>query len=474
MVQVGTQLGKSGNNGIAPRKCRCNMKPPRLFARFFENPLIRRVVMNSSYLFSATGITAAIGMLQGILTARLLGVASFGILGAITMFISVINKLVSFRMSELVVKYVGQFSQENDQPRASAIFKSAAILEAIASVIAFCLAYLLAPVGAQYLAKDASTESLFMLYGLILLANLISESSTGLLQIFDRFRRIAAISIIQSVITLLVISLVFFFKGGLTGILLGYLIGKVVGAVSLSCVAIMEATRRWGRYWWNVPVSILRPQFKELTNFAISTNISASLSLINKDSELLWISFLRNPLETGYYKLALALANIVQLPISPLPQATYPELSREVAQRNWSNVRYILRQGSILAGLYTTITSIFLLFFGTWIIRTIYAPEYLPAFPALLILLLGFLVANTFYWNRTALLAIGRPDFPAKMNLVLAVLKVLGIFLLVPVYGYLASAGLMSASYIVGVSISAFVFYISLKAKEAERKKDRV
>ena len=193
---------------------------------------------------------------------------------------------------------------------------------------------------------------------------------------------------------------------------------------------------------------------------------SGSLSLINKDSELLWISFLRNPIETGYYKLALSLANVVQVVINPLPQATYPELSREVARNNYENVRYILHQGSLLAGGYTLSVTLGLLVFGRWLIQYLYTPAYLPAYPALMILVAGLLVANTFYWNRIALLAIGRPDFPAKVNFVLAVLKVTGILLLVPIYGYLANAGLMAGSYILGVSVSVIAFRLGLAKRE--------
>jgi O-antigen/teichoic acid export membrane protein len=437
-----------------------------LHQRIFTNPLVRRIIRNSSYLFSATGISAGLSMIQSILTARLLGVAGFGILGAITMFTSVVNKFASFRMSELVVKYVGQFSEENDPQRASAVFKIAALLEMLASITAFGLLWLLAPLGARYLAKDITTQSLFILYGLILIANLVSESSTGILQIFDRFRYIAYSNVLQSVVTLAIIAVIYLLKGGLQGILVAYLVGKAVSALAISVIAMLEATHHWGGDWWKVKLRILLPQAKELGMFALSTNISASLSLINKDSELLWISFFRNPVETGYYKLALALANLVQLPVSPLPQATYPELSREVAHRNWKNVRYILRQGSYIAGGYTLAATLGLLLLGRTLIRYLYTPEYLPAFPALLILLAGFIIANTFYWNRTALLAIGRPDFPVKINLILAVLKVVGIITLVPVYGYLVNAGLMSGSYIIGVSISVIVFYQFLKKQE--------
>lgn len=433
----------------------------------FANPLITRVIKNSGYLFSATGITAGISMLQGILAARLLGVAGFGILGTITMFTSVVNKFISFRMGELVIKYVGQFSEAQDNQRAAAVFKVAAMAEIGASLIAFALIWALSPLAARYFAKDISLAHWFALYGLIVIANLIAESSTGLLQIFDRFRRMAALSVVASLVTLVIIALVYIRQGSFGGILAAYIVGKTIGAVGLTSAAIFEATRRWGKGWWNAPLGLLRPQARELTHFAVSTNISASLSLINKDSELLWVSFLRNPLETGYYKLALALANMAQMPVSPLPQATYPEISREVARKNWSNVRYILRRGSLLAGGYTLAVSIGLLVFGKPLIQYLYKPEYLPAFPALMILLAGFLVANTFYWNRIALLAVGQPDFPAKVNLVLAIIKVTGMLLLVPRFGFLASAALLAGSYLLGVTVSVIKFRYSLPLKEA-------
>jgi O-antigen/teichoic acid export membrane protein len=428
----------------------------KVFHRLFQNQLTRRIVKNSGYLFSATGVSAAISMVQGILVARLLGVENYGILGAIIMFTSVINKLVSFRMGELVIKYVAHYLESDDPLRAGVVFKTAALVEMLASMIAFALVLALAPFGATYLAKDPTTANWFALYGLIVLANLISESSVGLLQIFDRFQRMAVLTMVQSAVTLGLVAVVYIAQGSMLGILLAYLVGKVVGALSLTLTALLEATRRWGSAWWRSSIFLLRGQWGELFRFAVSTNISASLSLINKDSELLWVSFFRNPVETGYYKLALSLANIVQMPVSPLPQATYPELSRQAARRNWSNLQAVLRQGSLLAASYTLPMVVILGIIGRPLIAFLYTPEYLPAYPAWMILLIGFLFANVFYWRRNALLALGRADFPAKLNLILAGLKVAGILLLVPRYGYLASAALLAGYYVVGSLISVW------------------
>jgi O-antigen/teichoic acid export membrane protein len=441
--------------------------------RLFGSPLVRRVVTNSSYLFSATGVVAVMGLVQNILTGRLLGVSGIGLLATIFMFTSVVNKFASFRMTELVVKYVSQFTEENDIPRASAVFKIAALAELVASVFAFILIWLLAPVAARLLAKDSALTGLFIFYGLIVLANLVSESSTGLLQVFDKYRWIAVLNVWGNGVTLAGISLVYAFfvfilpryyqgqgysgeiltfkldslmRYAMPAILVAYLVGKITGALSLTLIGLREAWRHWGKGWWKSPIRLLRPKARELAHFATSTNISATLNLVNKDAEVLWISLFRSPTEVGFYKTALSLINLVLMPVSPLPQATYPELSREVARKNWQNVREILRRGSILAGTFTLVISAGLVILGQQLILLLYKdPGFLPAYPALLILLPGFLVANTFYWNRIAMLALGKPDFPAKVNLVLA-----------PRFGYLANAALLSGYYLIGVSIVAF------------------
>ena len=117
-------------------------------------------------------------------------------------------------------------------------------------------------------------------------------------------------------------------------------------------------------------------------------------------------------------------------------------------------MRYILRQGSLLALGYTAAAGLFLVIFGKPLIALLYTPEYLPAYPALLILMVGLLVANTFYWNRIALLSLGLADYPAKINSIAAVLKVIGIIIIVPVYGYLGSAALLSGYYLFSVSLN--------------------
>ena len=75
---------------------------------WWQDKLLRGVLKNTSYLFSSNTISAALGMVNSILVTRLLGVDGLGLVAIVQTFASNINRLLSFRMSEVVVKYLGQ------------------------------------------------------------------------------------------------------------------------------------------------------------------------------------------------------------------------------------------------------------------------------------------------------------------------------------------------------------------------------
>src|SRR5512145_221559 len=119
-----------------------------------DDPLLQRVLRNSGYLFSSNMISAALGVLQGIFVVRLLGDSGYGLLTIIMDFASNTNRLLSFRMSEVVVKYVGEALAQENKGRAAAIVKGVGILEAAMSVLAYLVLLTLSAWGAPTFAHS--------------------------------------------------------------------------------------------------------------------------------------------------------------------------------------------------------------------------------------------------------------------------------------------------------------------------------
>ena len=123
----------------------------KLLSIWRNDTLLRRVVKNSAHLFSGSTIAAGLSMIQSMFTARALDVSGLGILAGVMTFVSAADRLLSFRMGELVVKYMGQALAQDNKPRAAAVFKAAALIETATSVLSYLLVWLAAPPPPHFL-----------------------------------------------------------------------------------------------------------------------------------------------------------------------------------------------------------------------------------------------------------------------------------------------------------------------------------
>jgi O-antigen/teichoic acid export membrane protein len=421
---------------------------------WLQDRLLQKVIRNTGYLFSSNTINMLLSIIQSSFAAHLLGVRMLGVLGTITVFASTINRLFSFRMGELVVKYIGDDLENNQLDRAAAIFKASALIEAVSSIFAFIILVLLAPYAARYLADDPETTSWFILYGLIILGNAVTETSTGVLHLDNQFRNQAAINVTQGVLTAAIITWAFLTERGMHTVLLAYLLGKMILGMGPMILAFRSLERIFGKKWWKASFSLL-PPWRELLRFGMGTNLSATINLVVRDSELLWVAYFLSPVEAGYFKIAVALNNLVLMPITPFISTTYPEINRSVVSQKWLQLRGLLRRVSIFSGGWTIAAAAGLVILGKWIIPIYAGPEYLPAYPAMLVLLLGYGMANILFWNRALLLAFNLPVFAFKAMLAAGVLKTALAFIVVPRFGYVAEAALLSAFFILSVGAIA-------------------
>jgi O-antigen/teichoic acid export membrane protein len=434
----------------------------------WQDKLLRGIIKNSSYLFSSNSIAIVLSMLQGIFAARLLGATNFGILaGVILPVASDIHRLVSFRMSEPVVKYLNQFLAEGRKDRAAATVKGAMLVEALVTALAYGVLVLAAPLAARYLAKDPQTSSLFLLYGTFLFSFAVYETATGVLQAWNKFNQLAVVRLAQSGVTAALIFTAFLTHGGPLEVLLAYLVGKVLEGLTVAILALRLVKRELGSDWWRASLKLM-PERRELGRFALSTNLQGTLNLIFRDSETLLISLLRSPAEAGYFRIALAVINLVTLPVDPFIAPTYREITRTIAERNFDLTRRLLKRVSIIAGTWTLGAGGVLTLAGYWLVPLMYGAEFRPAYPALVLLLVGYGFANILHWNRPLLLALDKPAFPIKSAAAAGSIKTLLTFIVVPIYGYLAEAAILSAYFLSSIGLNVWRGRREIATQEAK------
>jgi O-antigen/teichoic acid export membrane protein len=264
--------------------------------------------------------------------------------------------------------------------------------------------------------------------------------------------------------------------GGLVEVLLAYLLGKVILGIGPAAAALFWVPRTLGGGWWRAPMAHL-PPWRELTGFGVSTNLSATINLIARDSELPWIGLFFGQTAAGYFKIALQLISLLVLPVNPLISTTYPEIARAWAARRFADLRYLLRRVSILSAAWTGAVALGLLLLGRpllfmpWTLFGrefyLYDSQYLPAFPVLMVLLLGYGAANIFFWNRPLLLAQGRANLALRISFWAMLAKLaLGVVLL-PRTHYLVEAWLLAGYFLFTVALMVYRGLTELKRQSA-------
>lgn len=435
------------------------------FRSWRQDPLLGSVIRSSSYLFSSNTVMAVLSMLQGILVVRLTGMEGLGVVTIVITFVSNIHRLLSFRMSEVVVRYLGAAIEQERSSQAAGIVRWTAAVESLTSLVAFSVLVLLSPWAVKIFSLQPDARDLFILYGFVLVGNLVYETSSGVLQSLRNFDRLARINIAQSLLTAVLILAAYLADKGLVMVLIAYLSGKIFSGIAVSISAWQKLEQVVGKGWWRLSSS--QPgQARQLLHFAVNTNLNGTVNLLVRDNIPLFLGALRAQVEVGYFKLALSIINLIMLPVEPLIWPTYTEITRSIARRHWSQTRSLLMKVSFLAGLWTFSAGGFIVLFGPWLIPLVYKPASSPAYPAVLLLLIGYGFANILNWNRPLLLALGKPGYPLVVAALVGLVEIGLTFWLVPEYGYLVQSAILSGFFVISISITVWRGLSEIRSRE--------
>ena len=446
--------------------------PEKLYG-WFNDKVLRRVLRNSTYLI----LSNLISVFLTIFITRKLGVYNYGVLGLVTSYVTNINKLFSFRMNEVVVRYVGEAYINQDHPKTAALIKFAAGVEAVTSLFAFLFMACTSRLGARFFLHDTTLYNLILFYGISILGGIVMETANGILRVINRYRSIALISLVQNVIVALIVFFATKRGLGLAGILSAYLVGKLLLGVIPVLLCLLWLPGFIGKKWWTAPLSLIDDK-KSILKFTVSTNISSTINLFARDGELLWVGALLSPLVAGYYNTAMTVINMVLTPINPLIDTSFPEMNRAIIQKDWPKIRRLLRKITTLSAVWTGAAFVGLLFLGRTLLFhrvvlpgfsfQIFREEFLPAYDLIMILMFGYGTANVLFWNRTLLLTFSEADYATTVSFYTMLAKMFLTIVFVPRGAYYIEAILLSAYLTVSVLIMTFRGLHDLKKAEHE------
>jgi O-antigen/teichoic acid export membrane protein len=426
---------------------------------------IRGLVRRSSQVLGANGVALVLGSIQAIVVARVLGPTDLGIVAIVMVVGSVVFQILDFRTSETIVRYVIAFAHGNDHVKARAVVRLGFVVNAVTGVGAALISLLIARPAAEHLLNGAGDAYLFVIFAPFLVFSSLQTVCASTLRTFDRFALVSAYSITGTVMRFVFILLLLFAVGGPAGVLAGQSIAMttvaVIGFVLVARVIRQDFGPPSGERY------PLKRLLRELWSFMLSTNISGFFSLITKESDTLLLGFLATAHDVGLYDLAKSIGQVIMMFGDAVSSAIYPQVVR-IAHADRTRLWPFLRRVTWSLSAIVVPGVAVALIFAPLLLRLAGGEAFEPAANALRVMAVGFGIATVLVWSRPAILALGRPHVATVVNGVLAAIQIGLTLLLVPRYGYFASACILAGLYAVGTTYVSLVTRATLRENASE------
>jgi len=208
-----------------------------------SDALFRRILKNTSFLFSSSVTASGLGFVQSIIVARMLGAGGYGFWALITTYVLVVQLMVDFRVWETVTKYLSEFMVEGDTARAMATVKLAYTVDFLTGILSFGIAVAAAPVAGRIFGRGDFAEYAWIV-ALSSLVATVNGSSTAILRVFDRFKWISFEEIARSVVSLALVLAVALMGYGLKGIAVAYVLTASFSALLLTAISFSTVRAR--------------------------------------------------------------------------------------------------------------------------------------------------------------------------------------------------------------------------------------
>ena len=319
------------------------------------------------------------------LTARTLGVEAFGVLTLIHSLIIAIAKIARFQTWQALVHYGTKALDDDDTPRLLRIIRFSIVIDCFTALIGVLLLWLISVYALEWVGLSEHYADYVLFYGSAVIFMVLNGAPNGILQLYDRFDRIAWHTALGPFIRCVGCIYLYFSGGELIDFLIVWYLAEVVSAGILIGFGYLVLHQN------NMVKALLRSKEKLLNpevggwRYIGGTQAASTLDLSGTHLPVLMVGGVLGAEAAGLYRVAQEFSSVLLKPGAKIfGHAIYPELARLFVQDNFALRRQMMIKTALIAG--TAAFVIFLLFvlFGQTLITLSAGAEYSGAYHTLL------------------------------------------------------------------------------------------
>jgi O-antigen/teichoic acid export membrane protein len=355
---------------------------------------LKKILKNAGIILSGNMGANIFGLLSTAIFTHSLGAEIFGYYVLFLTFIEIINKIFNFQTWQAFIKFATDFQVEKKHRNLMMLLKYCFIVDLISLIVATLTALSLSGFLINFFDINDEYYSLLLLMSLTILFK-ITEISTGVFRLFDRFRIQAKIVVYGSFIKFVFFSII---------ALADPIFQLFVYATVISQFIIMGVKYYCVKSVLNENNITLSEIFKEKINmtllrelkifsFIVYNNFDVAIRMVSRQLDTVILGKIYGAEIVGIYKIAKEIANLIGRLTDPIYQAIYPEFAKLLSSGKKLEAKDIAKKISVYAGSAGFIFYGIFVLFGEWAISLAFGEEFLKAYNVTLIYFFAILIA---------------------------------------------------------------------------------
>lgn len=382
------------------------------------------------------------------LATRYLTTDAYGAYILVMLFGNFLVQFMDFGFGLVIPKYLAS-EDENDEYKTT-LTNSVLHFRTIVVVIVLIIAFIFQRFIVGFIENDMAPD---IITGSAIVFSLISFSQLfeTILRGHFKFKTIGIIEFIAEIAELiLLIFLVVVFQIGFWGLVLAKVVTRAIWII-LAYRAIKL------KHKWELDISLM----KEMLKFGFPLQLQYILQFAYSKVDTLIVGSFLGTSGIALYDVARKIPDSLDQLFSVFITVYFPLSANVYSTEKKEKTDYIINNSVRLLSVFAFFATLVTVFFGKDIIILLFSEEYLPVYWALVLLMVGFALQMVESILGYSLVAIGEPDKPLYINIVRAVVSIIGNLVILPIMGFTGAAVIYILGNIVAIPLN--VYYLRKK-----------
>lgn len=394
------------------------------FQNLFKDQRFSEIMRGSVWALSAHVISAALGFVIMIIIARIYGANILGTVAVLQSFFVLTTIVTVLGTNTSILRLIPEHLAKYSPGSAFKVYAKTQFFVAGISILAGVVLF----IGAGYVAENIFSKphlkfyfalaSVFIIFKSLMLFNQQAVRGLRLIRMFAFMQLLPQFS----KLLLLIFTTVFFFHPGnpVYALLGSFAVTSIFGAIVMN---------RMFRRQLSPEDTIHYISLRDILTLSLPMLMTSTMMFVIGETGVLMLGIFRTEAEVGHYVVAVKIATLSTFVLTAINSMAAPKFSELYHSGKIDDLFYVAKRSAKLIFWTTTPMLLAFIIFGKPLLTVVFDAEYLVAYPALVLLVLGQFInsisgATGYFMNMTGHQNMFRNIvfFAALSNLVLNVL----------------------------------------------------